>query len=783
MLTIEHVIDRAREYIPSVNADKIRYAYEFAKKAHEGQQRFSGEPYIIHPLNVAAILLDYHPDEDSIVTALLHDVAEDTQYTLEDIEKEFGPTVSRLCWGLVKLSKVRSKLNDPQIENLRKLFLAMAEDIRVVMLKLCDRLHNMKTLHHVLPHKQERIAQETMNVYAPIAARLGIYRLKTELEDLCFKHLYPDAYNDIHSQLEKAERWREKYIDIAQKILYEMLSKEGLHVEVDGRIKGMYSIYRKLKKKNKTLVDEIFDVFAMRVILPDMYKYGKEYTGHLYTTLGIIHNQFTPLANRFKDYVAVPKVNGYRSLHTTVIGLGPKNYNRPTEIQIRTASMHNFSEYGIAAHWIYEEKGVITAKDFLINSTQLDFVDIEDDADVFFEQQKEWITDLKKIGQQVKNNQELLTHLHTDVLQDRIFVLTPRGDVKDLPVGATPIDFAYSVHTEIGNHCIGAKVNGNMVPIDYQLKNGEVVDIITRKNAAPSQSWLGFVKTTHAMNRIKVWFRTRDEDKNIKDGKDLLNEKLQQLGKPLLDMHVSLLKDYEGKKRSLKQRQELLADIGQGTLSTSTVLRKLFTVQELLGSTQALEEKKSRQVIVDKKKLRIQRKEETNSESESVVLIGGVKNMPFNFVRCCNATLDDELIGFITRGKGVSVHKKKCAVIRNSDPDRLVPVDVSTLKSSNGEKIRDTTVQAAVSLPQSSSDESYAVQVLIEANDRLGLVRDITAAIANENVNILHFFQDPPHSGLAAINFLLEINNFEQLERLLYKLEKIESVRRACKVN
>ncbi len=775
MVTVETIIARAKEYLPHLNADRIKRAYDFAAKAHEGQTRFSGEPYIIHPLNVANILIDYHPDEDSIITALLHDVAEDTSFTIEDIEARFGSTVSKLCWGLVKLSKVRSKLNDPQIENLRKLFLAMADDIRVVMLKLCDRLHNMKTLDHVLPHKQIRIAQETMNVYAPIAARLGIYKLKTELEDLCFKYLQPEAYDDIHSQIEKAERWREKFIESSQKTLYEMLSKEGIQAKVDGRVKGLYSIYRKLKKKNKTLVDEIFDVFAMRIILPDMYRNGKEYTGHIYTTLGIIHNHFTPLANRFKDYVAVPKVNGYKSLHTTVIGLGPKNYNRPTEIQIRSLAMHNASEYGIAAHWIYEEKGVITKNDFSIDPNKLDHSGSEgdDEENEVFEQQKGWITDLNKIGQEVQNNQELLSHLHADVLQDRIFVLTPRGDVKDLPAGATPIDFAYSVHTEVGNHCIGAKVNGSMVPIDYQLKNGEVVDIVTRKNSMPSQSWLSFVKTTHAINRVKSWFRTRDDDKNIKDGKDMLNEKLKQLGRPPLDMSLSVLKVYDGKKVPLKERQEILAEIGRGSLLTSTVLRKIFTMKELLGASQVIADKnvENQSVFVDKKELKKSRKAAKLEavEKKKLVIIGGAKNMPYYFVKCCNATVNDDLIGFITKGKGVSIHKRKCGVIKNSDPARIVPVRIGT------EGLQDEA--------ESALDETYAVQVLIEADDRMGLVRDITVTIANENVNILHFFQDPPLDNHAMINFLLEINDFEQLERLLYKLEKIESVRRACKVN
>jgi len=773
MVTIKDVIEKARTYLPTLNEERVMSAYEFAEEAHRGQKRYSGDPYIIHPLSVAYILLDYHPDEDSIITAILHDVAEDTDRTLDDIEKIFGATIRHLCSGLVKLSKVRSRLNDPQVANLRKLFLAMADDIRVVMLKLCDRLHNMQTLDHVPREKQERIAQETMNVYAPIAARLGIYRLKTELEDLCFKHLQPPVYKDIADQLAKTGKWREKYIGIAKKILKDMLAQEGIQGEVDGRVKGIYSIYRKMQKKNKNSVDDIFDVFAMRIILPDIYKYGKEYTGHLYTALGIVHNNFTPLAYRFKDYVAVPKVNGYRSLHTTVVGLGPKNYTRPTEVQLRTLSMHHSGEFGIAAHWIYEEKGVLTtgSKDVHLKKKQLEDVVIDRDEELF-EQQREWISDLRTLEQEAQNNQELLSDLQSDVLHDRIFVLTPRGDVKDLPAGATPVDFSYAVHTEVGNHCIGARVNGTIVPIDYVLHNGEVVEIITRKNAGPRQSWLTFVKTTHARNRIKAWFRTLDEQRNIRDGRGLINEKLHQLGKAPLDMTLSLLKNYEGRRLTRKQREGVLAEVGQGTLLPSTVIKKLFTLEELLGARGVQKDlgddkRVPGKVFINKKELKRERaKRGETGVPQLQVLIGGMSQVPYRFVKCCKASLNESLVGFITRGKGVSLHKKDCTVIRNSDPYRLVPVTVL-----------DPTKQ------KSALPNTYAVQILVEVEDRLGLVRDISGVIAQQGVNILYFYQDPAEKSVAKINFVLEIENIDQLDKLLSYIEKVPNVRRACKVN
>lgn len=743
--TIQGIVEKAKAYLPNLREERLVHAFEFADAAHRGQTRFSGEPYINHPLHVTDILLDFHPDEDTLVTALLHDVAEDTDRTLDDIEKEFGKKIRDLCDGLVKLSKVHSRLNDPQMENLRKLFLAMAKDFRVVLLKLCDRLHNMRTLEFVRQEKRQRISQETLNIYAPIAARLGIYRLKSQLEDLCFQYLHPDDFKSICDQLTKTAKWRQKYIEVAKRILTETLASEGIQASVDGRVKSAYSIFRKLKKKNKNSLDEIFDVFAMRIVLPDIYKYGREYSGHLYTALGIVHNHFTPLANRFKDYVAVPKVNGYRSLHTTVMGLGPKIHTQPTEVQLRTDGMHQSAEFGIAAHWLYEEGIEIAAS----QSPPLTFeAAAAASLAPFLKQQKDWISNLQKIEGEIPSNQELLENLQVDVFQNRIFVLTPRGDVKDLPAGATPIDFAYEVHTEIGNHCIGAKVNGNQVSLDHELHSGEVVSIVTRKNARPSQHWLTFVKTNHARNRIRAWFRDLDDDRHLRSGKTLFNEKLEQLGLPSLDNDLSLLRHYDGKRLTFREREELLKEIGNGSLLPGNVIRKIWSLEELLG----------KKLEVKNEKLEVRNQRSLAAETPKLI-IGEQMNTPYQFVQCCNATFSDELVGYVTRGKGVSIHRKDCPVVRNMDTNRFIKVRVMG--------------RAA----------EYPVQVRIKAEDRLGLVRDISHVIAENKVNILDLFQLPPKDGHAELNFILEINDFDQLERVLSKLEKIPSVRRACKVN
>ena len=749
MPTIQEIIEKTKAYLPSADAERLKRAYDFANEAHGSQKRFSGEPYIMHPLSVADILLDFHPSENMIIAALLHDVAEDTSRTLEDIEINFGAEVKELCSGLIKLSKVRSNLdfNDFQAENLRKLFLAMAKDYRIVLLKLCDRFHNMQTMDFVRPEKCIRISQETLNIYAPIAARLGIYHLKSSLEDLCFKYLHSVDHESINEQLLKTGKSRDKYLEFAKKNIMEILAQEGIQAEVEGRVKSAYSIYRKLKKKNKNSIDDIFDVFAIRIILPDIYKYGKEYTGHLYTALGTLHKNFTPLANRFKDYIAVPKVNGYRSLHTTLMGLGPATYRQPTEVQIRTFSMHQTAEFGIAAHWLYKEGKEVPANLNDLNIFNLSDVSEKHADDFLLQQQQSWLSGLKDIGSEEVNNQELMEGLRVDVFQDRIFVLTPRGDVKDLPAGATPVDFAYSVHTEIGNQCVGAKLNGNAVSLDYEIKNGDVIEIVTRRNARPSQNWLSFVKTNHARNRIRAWFHDLDGEKHLREGKTLLNEKLGQLGKPSLDVKLSVLAHYDGEKLPFKERQNLLIEIGKGVVFASSVIKRIFTLDELLMS-------RSRPVEYLQPS-----NDGSMGQLSSKLFIGGQKNMPHHFVKCCSADYKDELVGYVTRGRGVSVHRKNCKAVKNTEPSRLVAV-AQEIKTSR-----------------------YHVYIVVEVGDRVGLIRDITKIIADNSVNIIDFFQKYGEKPFDTLGFLLEIENFDQLDKVLFKIGSVPNVLRAFKVS
>ncbi|MFA5352364.1 MAG: RelA/SpoT family protein, partial [Candidatus Gracilibacteria bacterium] len=491
---LKKILSVVGSYLPDANLERISEAYKFAEEKHAGQMRFSGEPYFIHPVAATMHLLSLKPDEDTIIACLLHDVIEDTDTDVEAIQKKFGKTVAQLCMDMEKLGTVRYQGQERQIENLRKMFVAMARDLRVIFIKLADRLHNMETLEFVRPDKQQRIAQETLQVYAPIAARLGIFEFKAKLEDLAFKVLHPEDYAKLKKELAGSIENQEAFVSKAKKELKNILQKEGIKVEVFGRVKHLYSIWRKMKLKNYPSLDELYDLFALRVITKT--------TAECYATLGIIHNHYTPLSRRFKDFIAVPKPNGYRSLHTTVIGLSRQS---PTEIQIRTQEMHEQAEYGAAAHWQYSAKK---------KSVKVD------------EEKLKWVKNLVELHEKMQDNEEFQENLTSDVLENRIFILTPHGDVFDLPEGATPIDFAYAVHTGVGNTAVGAKVNGKIVKLDEKLHNGEVVEIITRKDAKPNRFWLSFVKTSGAKSKIKAHFGQMDQGENLTLGKDLINAKL-----------------------------------------------------------------------------------------------------------------------------------------------------------------------------------------------------------------------------------------------------------------
>lgn len=677
---------------PDINLSEVDRAYEYAKTAHLGQKRYSGEDYIVHPVEAARILLDLDPDLAALQACLMHDVSEDTPITVEQIKKEFGEDVGSLVWAMEKMAVIKVKKEDLQTENWKKMFLAMAKDIRVVFIKLSDRLHNMRTLQFVPKEKQERIARETLFVHAAIASRLGIYQVKSELEDLCFKYLCAEQYEELKGSVAKFSKKSDSSMDFATSKIEQMLIREGVQVqEVSGRKKHLWSIYQKMEKKQAMDISEIYDLFAVRVILPDSYKDGKEQVAHLYSTLGIIHNNFIPLQDRFKDYIAVPKPNGYRSLHTTVLGI----YDAPTEIQIRTASMHAEAELGVASHWAYKEKvktGTQSLKlqeafheirallqrepdiegmvrEWIEKFQQMAFSDrkkvqsmllekgIEQvhldnikKARAFgplvlagnYEKHRAW---LKDIAEDIQSGSEI------DIFPDKIFVLSPKGDVIELSRGATPIDFAYLIHSDVGNHCNGAKVNGKGVPLDYELKNGEIVEIVTRTNAKPGKYWLSIAKTTNARAKIKNWFHKQEFESNVKLGREMLNHELELMHKPKLDEKFTVMKEYAGKTRTLDDRIDILEGIGLGTVSAAHVAKTIFAVEE------AHEEEKEIYFA---------------PELTGKVLITGESNLPLVFSACCKPKPPHAIIGYVRRGSAISIHRQNCRELSGLDEDRFV---------------------------------------------------------------------------------------------------------------
>lgn len=607
---------------PDIDISEVDRAYEFSKKAHGDQKRYSGEDYIAHPVEAARILMDLDPDLSSIQACLLHDVTEDTDVKIGTIEKTFGKDVAALVNAMEKMAVIKVKKEDQQMENWKKMFLAMAKDIRVVFIKLSDRLHNMRTLEFVPKHKQERIARETLFVHAAIASRLGIYKIKSEMEDLCFKYLCPEPFAELSAAVSKFSKESDEDMAFATSQIEQLLVREGVNVkEVSGRRKHLWSVYQKMSKKQALKVEDIYDLFAVRVILPDSYKDGKEQVSHLYTALGVIHNNFVPLQDRFKDYIAVPKPNGYRSLHTTVLGVGADLYSMPTEIQIRTAGMHAEAELGVASHWAYKENKKI------------------------FKKHLTWFRGLADDLGDKKHRLEI------DIFPDKIFVLSPKGDVMELARGSTPLDFAYLIHTDVGNCCSAAKVNAKVVPLDYELKNGEMVEIVTRINAKPGKYWLSMAKTSNAKAKIKAWFHKQEFESNIKLGRDMLNKELALMKKPKLDEKYTLLKNYAGKARDMDGRLEILEAVGLGMVTSGHVARTLFAVEE------PHEDEKETYFA---------------PELTGKVLISGEQNLPLVLSACCKPKPPAPIIAYVTRGQSIRVHKANCRELKGLEGDRFI---------------------------------------------------------------------------------------------------------------
>ncbi len=731
----QELISRVKKYHPSDDISMIAKAYDVARKAHEGQFRKSGEPYIIHPLNVAIILAELELDKETIVAGLLHDVVEDTVMTQEDLEREFGSDVALLVDGVTKLEKIplssevdqsEAKL-EMQAENLRKMFLAMAKDIRVILIKLADRLHNMRTLQYQKQESQQRIARETQEIYCPIAQRLGISKVKVELDDLSLKYLEPEVYKDLVNQIAMKKSVREQYIQSIVDEVKAIVANTGIQAKVDGRVKHFFSIYKKMKNQNKT-IDQIYDLFAVRIIV-DTVK-------DCYAVLGEIHAHYKPIPGRFKDYIAMPKANMYQSLHTTLIGTS----GQPFEVQIRTFEMHKAAEYGIAAHWKYKEAS--------------DGKKVEGQE----EEKLVWLRQILEWQQDMSDNREFMSLLKNDLdlFSDHVYCFTPTGEVKNLPAGSTPIDFAYSIHSAVGNKMVGARVNGKLVTIDYQIKNGDRIEIITSGNSkGPSRDWLNIVKSTQAKNKINQWFKNEVKEDNILKGKDLLNNYCKAKSINIVSLLSAEYMDAIMHKYGFKDWDSVLAAIGHGALKEGQVI----------GRLQEMYDRDHRRELTNEEVLAGIAEAGQNSgrpariRSRNGILVKGIGDLSVRFSKCCSPVPGDEIVGFVTRGRGISIHRTDC-------------VNILSLPEDERDRLMDAEWQTDEEQPQ----ESYDAELMIYANDRSGLLADISKAFTEKNINILSLNTRTSKQGLVTMQTSFEISGREALAKITEKIQGIESV-------
>ena len=718
-VTIEAILDAVKSYQPNADTDLIRRAYELADAAHKGQKRVSGEDYIIHPLAVAKILTDLQIDDITISAAILHDVVEDTTHTLEEMRERFGDEVAMLIDGVTKLGRIQYKSKEEQqLESYRKMFLAMAKDIRVIMIKLADRLHNMRTLKYMREDKQKRIARETIEIYAPLANRLGISNVKWELEDLCLRYLDPKAYYDLVESVKQKRQERQAFIDEAHRQIEEKLEEAHMTAEIQGRAKHFYSIYKKMKRDQKD-ISEIYDLSALRVLVDSVKD--------CYGVLGIIHAMWKPLPGRFKDYIAMPKSNGYQSLHTTVICRG-----YPLEIQIRTFAMHKVSEYGVAAHWKYKEAGRSVG------------------ATHEYDQKMSWLRQMVSLQHELDDPREYFEALKVDVFSDEVFVFTPKGDVIDLPKGSIPIDFAYRIHTEVGHHCVGAKVNSKIVPLEYKLKNGDIVSIITNKsNNGPSRDWLNIVASSETRTKIRSWFKKQRKEENIARGVDMMEKEAKHLGYVPKELLRPERLELLAKKLNIPQVNDLLASIGYGGITVNGILAKLIEMhkQDLQKSTppdisQMLSELK--QPLKNRKK-----------KASHGILVEGEGGFLVRLARCCNPIPGDPITGYITRGRGVSVHRSDC-------PNLLNDMDFSRVIEVNWD----------IGL-----DKVYTVQIEIVCNDKTGLLAELFALPAEMKVNISSLTAKTNKANKTSIvNMGLDVRNSQQVAQIMTKIRRMKDV-------
>ena len=723
----KELINSVLKYHPSTDISMIEKAYRVASEAHEGQKRKSGEPYIIHPLCVAIILADLELDKETIVAGLLHDAVEDTWMTYEEVEKEFGSEVALLVDGVTKLGQLSYSADkvEVQAENLRKMFLAMAKDIRVILIKLADRLHNMRTLQYMRPEKQQEKARETMDIYAPIAMRLGISKIKVELDDLSLKYLKPDVYYDLVEKIALRKSDREKFVGAIVKEVKQHMEDANIKAQVDGRVKHFFSIYKKMVNQDKT-IDQIYDLFAVRILV-DTVK-------DCYAALGVIHEMYKPIPGRFKDYIAMPKPNMYQSLHTTLIGPN----GQPFEIQIRTFEMHKTAEYGIAAHWKYKESSDGKAP---VGKSE--------------EEKLNWLRQILEWQRDMSDNKEFMSLLKNDLdlFADSVYCFTPQGDVKTLPSGSTPVDFAYSVHSAVGNKMVGARVNGKLVPIEYQIKNGDRIEIITSQNSqGPSRDWLKLVKSTQAKNKINQWFKKELKEDNILKGKEMLAQYARAKGFKIVNYNKPQYLEAVMRKYGFRDWDSVLAAIGHGGLKEGQVFNKLVEAYDKENKKALTDEQVLEAASETQEKLHI-------AKSKSGIVVKGIHDVAVRFSKCCNPIPGDEIVGFVTRGRGITIHRTDCINVLNmSETDRTRLIEAEWQQPDNKEK------------------EKYMAEIQVYANNRTGLLVDLSKIFTERKIDLRSINSRTNKQEKATISMSFEIGSKEELRSLIEKIRQVESI-------
>ena len=721
----DELISSVRRYHPSADISMIEKAYKIAYEAHEGQARKSGEPYIIHPLCVAIILADLELDKETIVAGLLHDVVEDTIMTEEEITKEFGEEVALLVDGVTKLGQLSYSMDkvEVQAENLRKMFLAMAKDIRVILIKLADRLHNMRTLKYMRPEKQKEKARETMDIYAPIAQRLGISKIKIELDDLSLKYLEPEIYKELANKINLRKSAREDFVNDIVEDVKKHISSAGIEAQIDGRAKHFFSIYKKMVNQDKTL-EQIYDLFAVRIIV--------ETVKDCYAALGVIHEMYKPIPGRFKDYIAMPKPNMYQSLHTTLIGPS----GQPFEVQIRTYEMHRTAEYGIAAHWKYKEAS--------------DGKKVEAQE----EEKLSWLRQILEWQKDMSDNKEFLKLLKSDLdlFSENVYCFTPSGDVKNLPNGSTPIDFAYSIHSAVGNKMVGARVNGKLVPIDYIIQNGDRIEVLTSQNSkGPSRDWLKVVKSTQAKSKINQWFKNELKEDNIIKGKELLQQycktKTIVISEILKPEYMSVVM----RKYGFQDWDSVLAAVGHGGLKEGQVVNKLYEIYDKEHKKKVTDEQVIEGVAENKEKA-------SAGKAKGGIVVKGIHDVAVRFSKCCSPVPGDEIVGFVTRGRGVSIHRTDCINIINLhdfDRERLIDAEWQETESKN---------------------EKYLAEIKIYSQNRTGLLVDISKIFTERKIDVASMNVRTSKQGTATLAMSFEVGSKEELNSLIDKVRQVESV-------